>query len=81
MNANGVPRPSDPRIKNAGVAVTGCLRSLARGLDLSADEIAVAAFVALSVVACDASLPTRAWLASACSIMDAERPEEEGAAP
>jgi hypothetical protein len=70
--AADVPRADDPKVYNAARAMAKTLRALECGLGLSADEAVVAAYVALSALAGDASLPVRAWLASACSLMDAE---------
>lgn len=68
----GVPRANSAKIKNAAAAMATTLKAIATGLDLTADELAVAAFLAFGARAVDASLEVRSWLASACSAIDAE---------
>jgi hypothetical protein len=67
-----IPGVGDPKIAKAARAIALTLRAVATGLDLSHDELAVAGFLGLGVVSMDASLRTRAHLASACSLLDAE---------
>ena len=74
----GVPRPSAPKIRNAAAGMANTLKAIGTGLDLTADELVVAAFMALGVRAMEASLPVRAWLASMCSLMDVDRGNGDG---
>ncbi len=56
----------------AASAMLAGLRAAARERALSAEEACTAAMLALSVLAQEADLPTRCWLATCASIFDAE---------